>query len=39
MFVRTLKKCLLVMLVVVVYQNWGKIENLVHPSSALSEQA
>lgn len=39
MFVRTLKKFLLIMLVVVVYQNWGKIENFVHPSSALSEQA
>lgn len=39
MFVRTLKKFLLVMLVVVVYQNWGKIENLVHPSSTLSEHA
>ena len=39
MFFRTLKKFLLIMLVVVVYQNWGKIENLVHPSSALSEHA
>jgi glutaredoxin len=39
MFVGTLKKFLLIMLVVVVYQNWGKIENLVHPSSALSEHA
>lgn len=39
MFVRTLKKFLLIMLVVVVYQNWGKIENLVHPSTALSEHA
>jgi glutaredoxin len=39
MFVRTLKKFLLIMLVVVVYQNWGKIENLVHPSSTLSEHA
>jgi len=39
MFVRTLKKFLLIMLVVVVYQNWGKIENLVQPSSALSEHA
>lgn len=39
MFFRTLKKFLLIMLVVVVYQNWGKIEDLVHPSSALSEHA
>lgn len=39
MFFRTLRKFLLIMLVVVVYQNWGKIENLVHPSSALSEHA
>lgn len=39
MFVRTLKKFLLIMLVVVVYQNWGKIENFVHPSSAVSAQA
>lgn len=39
MFVRTVKKFLLIMLVVVVYQNWGKIENLVHPSSTLSEHA
>jgi glutaredoxin len=39
MFVRTLKKFLLIMLVVVMYQNWGKIENFVHPSSAVSAQA
>lgn len=39
MLVRTLKKFLLIMLVVVVYQNWGKIENLVHPSLAFSEHA
>ena len=39
MFVRTLKKFLLIMLVVVVYQNWGRIENFVHPSSAVSVQA
>ena len=39
MFIRTLKKFLLIMLVVVVYQNWGKIENFVHPSSAVSTQA
>jgi mycoredoxin len=39
MFIRTLKKFLLIMLVVVVYQNWGKIENFVHPSSTVSTQA
>ncbi|HEY0287854.1 MAG TPA: glutaredoxin family protein [Pseudomonas sp.] len=39
MLVPTLKKFLLIMLVVVVYQNWGKIENFVHPSSAVSLQA
>lgn len=39
MFVRTLKKFLLIMLVVVVYQNWGKIENFVSPSSAVPAQA
>lgn len=39
MLMRTLKKFGLIMLVVVVYQNWGKIENFVHPSSAVSTQA
>ena len=38
MFIRTLKKFLLIMLVVVVYQNWGKIENFVNPSSAVPAQ-
>jgi glutaredoxin len=38
MFVRTLKKFLLITLVVVVYQNWGKIENFVHPSSSVVSQ-
>ena len=38
MFVRTVKKFLLIMLVVVVYQNWGKIENLVHPDPYVSAQ-
>ncbi|TDV69872.1 glutaredoxin family protein [Pseudomonas sp. LP_7_YM] len=38
MLIRTLKKFALIMLVVVVYQNWGKIENVVHPSSAVSAQ-
>lgn len=38
MLVRTLKKFVLIMLVVVVYQNWGKIENFVNPSQAVSAQ-
>jgi glutaredoxin len=38
MFIRTLKKFLLIMLVVVVYQNWGKIENFVSSSSAVPAQ-
>jgi len=33
-----LKKCLLVLLVVVAYQNWGKVERLFNPSQAVSEQ-
>jgi len=33
-----LKKILLVLLVVVVYQNWGKIERLFNPSQMASEQ-
>lgn len=33
-----LKKVALVLLVVVVYQNWGKIERVFHPSQAVSEQ-
>jgi glutaredoxin len=38
MFVRTLKKFVLILLVVVVYQNWGKIEHFVNPSQAVSSQ-
>ena len=33
-----LKKVALVLLVVVVYQNWGKIERVFHPSQVVSEQ-
>ena len=33
-----LKKFLLILLVVVVYQNWGKIERLFNPSAAVSEE-
>jgi mycoredoxin len=33
-----LKKCLLILLVVVVYQNWGKIERLMDPTRLVSEQ-
>ena len=32
------KKVLLVLLVVVVIQNWGKIERVLNPSQAVSEQ-
>jgi mycoredoxin len=39
MFIRTLKKFVLIMLVVVVaYQNWGKIEHLFSPDKAVSAQ-
>ncbi|WQG58805.1 glutaredoxin family protein [Pseudomonas sp. RTB3] len=38
MLTRTLKKFLLIMLVVVAYQNWGKIEHLFNPSQVVSEQ-
>ena len=38
MLVRTLKKFVLILLVVVVYQNWGKIEHFVNPSQAVSSQ-
>ena len=38
MFVRTLKKFVLIMLVVLVSQNWGKIEHLVNPSQAVPAQ-
>ncbi|EXF94884.1 glutaredoxin [Pseudomonas fluorescens HK44] len=33
-----LKKFLLILLVVVVYQNWGKIERVFTPSQVVSEQ-
>lgn len=33
-----LKKFLLILLVVVAYQNWGKIERVFHPDSMVSEQ-
>ena len=33
-----LKKFLLILLVVVVYQNWGKIERVFNPSQGVSEQ-
>lgn len=38
MLANVLKKCLLVLLVVVVYQNWGKVERLFNPSQVVSEQ-
>ncbi|MFJ2283918.1 glutaredoxin family protein [Pseudomonas sp. NPDC087803] len=34
-----LKKVALVLLVVVVYQNWGKIERVFNPAQMVSEQA
>ena len=37
MLAGVLKKCLLILLVVVVYQNWGKIERLFNPSQVVSE--
>ncbi|MGA8138578.1 MAG: glutaredoxin family protein, partial [Pseudomonas gingeri] len=33
-----LKKVLLILLVVVVYQNWGKIERVFNPGQMVSEQ-
>ncbi|VVO00314.1 glutaredoxin family protein [Pseudomonas fluorescens] len=33
-----LKKFLLILLVVVAYQNWGKIERLFNPQASVSEQ-
>lgn len=36
---KVLKKVALVLLVVVVYQNWGKIERVINPSQMVSEQA
>jgi hypothetical protein len=38
MLVRTLKKFALILLVVVVYQNWGKIEHFVNPAQTVSSQ-
>ncbi len=38
MLTRTLKKFVLIMLVVVAYQNWGKIEHFVNPSRAVPAQ-
>ncbi|MGV6396509.1 glutaredoxin domain-containing protein [Pseudomonas caspiana] len=38
MLMRTLKKFVLIMLVVVVYQNWGKIEHFFNPSDAVPTQ-
>ena len=38
MFGNVLKKVALVLLVVVVYQNWGKIERVFNPSQMVSEQ-
>jgi len=35
---KVLKKVALVLLVVVVYQNWGKIERVINPSQMVSEQ-
>jgi glutaredoxin len=39
MLMRTLKKFLLIMLVVVAYQNWGKIEHLFSPNSTVATQS
>ncbi|GFM83613.1 NrdH-redoxin [Pseudomonas cichorii] len=39
MLLRTLKKFALIMLVVVVYQNWDKIENLFNPQPASVAQS
>ncbi|GFM58030.1 NrdH-redoxin [Pseudomonas cichorii] len=39
MLLRTLKKFALIMLVVVVYLNWGKIENLFNPQPASVAQS
>jgi len=38
MLAGVLKKCLLILLVVVVYQHWGKIERLFSPTEVVSEQ-
>ncbi|EPJ80725.1 glutaredoxin [Pseudomonas sp. CFII64] len=39
MLMRTLKKVALIMLFVVVYQNWGKIEHFFNPSPAVATQS
>lgn len=36
MLIRTLKKVVLIMLFVVAYQNWGKIEHFFNPSAAVA---
>ena len=38
MLAGALKKVLLIVLVLVVYQNWGKIERLFNPSQGVAEQ-
>ncbi|WP_397449661.1 glutaredoxin family protein [Pseudomonas sp. NA-150] len=38
MLIRTLKKFVLIMLVVVAWQNWGKIEHFFNPPSAVLAQ-
>ena len=38
MLAGVLKKFLLILLVVVAYQNWGKIERVFNPSQVVSEQ-
>ncbi|MCQ9423756.1 glutaredoxin family protein [Pseudomonas sp. LJDD11] len=38
MLQRTLKKVALILLVVVIYQNWGKIEHFVNPPTASDAQ-
>ncbi|MFJ3482418.1 glutaredoxin family protein [Pseudomonas sp. NPDC090202] len=38
MLARTLKKFALILLVVVAYQNWGKVEHFFNPSQALPAQ-
>ncbi|WP_426112386.1 glutaredoxin family protein [Pseudomonas sp. DSP3-2-2] len=39
MLLRTLKKVVLIMLFVVVYQNWGKIEHFFNPSPVVVTQS
>lgn len=39
MLTRTLKKFVLIMLVVLVYQNWGKIEHLFNPDTRTAAAA